>query len=54
LNQAEQGKVKPMGETIKSIRRKIALEEALEDVASGRITTIHIPKNQKKENISVV
>jgi len=28
-----------------STRRKTGLEEALEDVANGRLTTIHIPKN---------
>jgi len=28
-------------------RRKSGLEEALEDVASGRLITIHTPKSQK-------
>jgi hypothetical protein len=28
-------------------RKKSGLEEALEDVANGRLTTIHIPKNRK-------
>ena len=27
-------------------RKKSGLEEALEDVAAGRLTTIHIPKNK--------
>ena len=30
-----------------SIRKKSGLEEALEDVANGRLTTIHTPKNRK-------
>jgi hypothetical protein len=37
-----------MIENIQSIgltRKKSGLEEALEDVANGRITTIHTPKN---------
>lgn len=29
-------------------RKKSGLEEALEDVANGRVITIHTPKNQKK------
>jgi len=28
-------------------RKKTGLEEALEDVANGRLTTIHTPKNRK-------
>jgi hypothetical protein len=28
-------------------RKKSGLEEALEDVTNGRVTTIHIPKNRK-------
>ena len=30
-------------------RRKTGLEEALEDVACGRVTTIHTPKNRIKQ-----
>ena len=30
-----------------AIRKKSGLEEALEDVANGRVTTIHTPKNWK-------
>ena len=30
-------------------RKKSGLEEALDDVANGRLTTIHIPKNRKKQ-----
>jgi len=29
--------------------KKSGLEEALEDVAKGRVTTVHIPKNKKTE-----
>jgi len=29
-------------------RKKSGLEEALEDIENGRITTIHTPKNWKK------
>jgi len=29
--------------------RKSGLEEALEDVANGRVTTIHTPKNRKMQ-----
>jgi len=28
-------------------RKKTGLEEALEDVANGRVTTIHTPKNRR-------
>ena len=28
-------------------RKKSGLEEALEDVANGRVTTIHFPKNRE-------
>ena len=28
-------------------RKKSGLEEALEDVANGRLTTIHTPKNRR-------
>ena len=28
-------------------RKKTGLEEALDDVANGRLTTIHVPKNLK-------
>ena len=28
-------------------RKKTGLEEALEDVACGRLTTVHTPKNRK-------
>ena len=42
---------KQMIETIQSLglatRKKTGLEEALEDVAAGRIITIHTPKNRK-------
>jgi len=42
---------KQMIEIIQSLglatRKKSGLEEALDDVANGRITTIHIPKNRK-------
>ena len=42
---------KQMIEIIQSLglatRKKTGLEEALEDVAAGRITTIHTPKNRK-------
>ena len=42
---------KQMIEIIQSLglatRKKTGLEEALEDVAYGRLTTIHIPKNRK-------
>jgi len=41
---------KQMIEIIQSLglatRKKSGLEEALEDVANGRVTTIHIPKNR--------
>jgi hypothetical protein len=30
-------------------RRKSGLEEAQEDVANGRLTTIHTPKNRSKK-----
>ena len=30
-------------------RKKTGLEEALEDVANGRLTVIHTPKNRKKQ-----
>ena len=30
-------------------RKKTGLEEALEDVACGRLTTIHTPKNRKTQ-----
>jgi len=30
-------------------RKKSGLEEALEDIENGRITTIHTPKNWKKQ-----
>jgi len=30
-------------------RKKTGLEEALEDVANGRVTTLHTPKNWKKQ-----
>jgi len=30
------------------VRKKSGLEEALEDIANGRVTTIHIPKNRIK------
>ena len=30
-------------------RKKSGLEEALEDVARGRLTTIHVPENRKKK-----
>jgi len=30
-------------------RKKTGLEEALEDVANGRLTIIHTPKNWKKQ-----
>ena len=32
-----------------AIRKKTGLEEALEDVANGRLTIIHTPKNRKKQ-----
>jgi len=42
---------KKMIEIIQSLglatRKKSGLEEALEDVANGRLTTIHTPKNRK-------
>ena len=42
---------KQMIEIIQSLglatRKKTGLEEALEDVAHGRLTTIHTPKNRK-------
>ena len=42
---------KQMIEIIQSLglatRKKSGLEEALEDVANGRITTIHTPKSKK-------
>ena len=43
-------RIKQMNETIRSfglIRKKSGLEEALEDVANGRITTIHTPSKRK-------
>ena len=30
-------------------RKKTGLEEALEDVANGRLTVIHTPENWKKQ-----
>jgi len=30
-------------------RKKSGLEEALEDVERGRLTTIHVPENRKKK-----
>jgi hypothetical protein len=30
-------------------RKKSGLEEALEDVANGRLTVIHTPKNRKSD-----
>jgi len=43
--------MKSMAKIIPSLglvgRMKSGLEEALEDVASGRLTTIHTPKNWK-------
>ena len=42
---------KQMIEIIQSLglatRKKSGLEEALEDVTNGRVTTIHTPKNRK-------
>ena len=42
---------KQMIEIIQSLglatRKKTGLEEALEDVAKGRLTTIHTPKNRR-------
>jgi len=44
---------KQMIEIIQSLglatRKKSGLEEALEDVANGRLTIIHTPQNRKKE-----
>jgi hypothetical protein len=43
-------RAKQVNETIRSfglIRKKSGLEEALEDVANGRITTIHTPSKRK-------
>ncbi|MDR2148239.1 MAG: hypothetical protein LBE91_17475 [Tannerella sp.] len=42
---------KQMLEIIQSLglatRKKNGLEEALDDVANGRLTTVHIPKSRK-------
>jgi hypothetical protein len=34
-------------------RKKSGLEEALEDVAKGRLTTIHTPKNKNTQQIKI-
>ena len=50
---ARNKQAKQMIEIIQSLglaaRKKSGLEEALEDVATGRITTIHTPKNRKNQ-----
>jgi hypothetical protein len=38
--------IKPI-QSLGFVIRKSGLEEALEDVANGRITTIHTPQNRK-------
>jgi len=45
---------KQMIKTIQTLglatRKKTGLEEALEDVANGKLTVIHTPKNWKNNN----